>query len=108
MSFEDFLLLALAAVLFNGAETLRPSWISDRHKFSSFRPRSHSVATEQVSAQGDQSFAKGCRKLIFKMAAVAAILDFLSSHLANMCLLSALMFIIKFRFKSIIEKMFQI
>ena len=40
------------------------------------------VATEQVSAQSDQKFGEGCRKLIFKMAAVAAILDYLSAHLA--------------------------
>ena len=43
------------------------------------------VATEQVSAQSDQKFRKRCRKLIFKMAAVAAILDFLSAHLAILC-----------------------
>ena len=38
--------------------------------------------TEQVSAQRDQRFGKRRRKLIFKMAAAAAILDFLSAHLA--------------------------
>ena len=31
------------------------------------------VATEQISAQIDQRFGKGCRKLISKTAAVAAI-----------------------------------
>ena len=70
------------AILFNGAEPLLASWISYQHNFSSFRSRSHPAATEQVSAQGDQRFGKRCRKLIFKMAAVAAILDFLSTHLA--------------------------
>ena len=45
------------------------------------------VATEQVSAQSDQKFGKRYRKLIFKMAAVAAILDLLSAHLAILCLL---------------------
>ena len=35
------------------------------------------VATEQVSAQSDQKFEKRCRKLIFTMAAVAAIFYFL-------------------------------
>ena len=54
----------------------RPSWICDRHDFSSFRSRSCPVATEQVSAQIGQRFGKRCRKLIFKMAAMAAILDF--------------------------------
>ena len=83
MSFEDFLFIPLVAILFNGAEPLRPSWISDRDNVSSFRSRSHPVATEQVSAQGDQRFGKRCRKLIFKMGAVAAILDFLSAHLAT-------------------------
>ena len=82
MLFEDFLFLALEAILFNGAEPLRPSWISNRHNFSPFRSRSHFVATEQVLAQSDQRFGKRCRKLIFKMAAVAVILDFLSTHLA--------------------------
>ena len=49
MSFKDFSILALAAILFNGAKPLRPSWISHRHDFSSFRSRSQPVATEQVS-----------------------------------------------------------
>ena len=44
-------------------------------------------------------------KTDFKMAAVVAILDFLSAHLANLCLLSALMLIIKFQIKWIIEIM---
>ena len=104
MLFEDFLFLALAAILFNGAEPLRPSWISDRHSFSSFQSRNHPVATEHVLAQGDQRFGKRCRKLIYKMAAVAAILDFLSTHLANLCLLSTLMLIIMFQFKWIIKR----
>ena len=34
------------------------------------------IATEQVSAQIDQSFGIRCQNLIFKTAAVAAILDF--------------------------------
>ena len=76
MLFEDFLFLALAAILFNGVEPLRPSWISDRQKFRSFWSKSHHVATEQVSAQSDQRFGKRCRKLTFKMAAMVAILDF--------------------------------
>ena len=46
--------------------------------------------------------------MIFKMAVVAAILDFLLAHLANLCLLSALMLTIKFRFKWIIEEMSKI
>ena len=48
------------------------------------------------------------KKLIFKMAAVVAILDFLSAHLAILCLISALMLIIKFRFNWIIEEMSKI
>ena len=71
-----FYFSALVAILFNGAEPLRPSWIFDRHNFSLFQSRSHPVATEQVSAQSDLRFEKRCRKLIFKMAAVVAILDF--------------------------------
>ena len=77
-------------------EPLRPSWIFDQHNFSLFRSRSHPVATEQVSAQSDLMFEKRCRKLILKMAGVVAILDFLSAHLAILCLISALMLIIKF------------
>ena len=68
--------LALAAILFNGAEPLQPSWIFDRHNFSLFRSRGHPVATEQVLAQSDLRFEKRYRKLIFKLAAVVAILDF--------------------------------
>ena len=41
-----------------------------------FQSRSHPVVTEQVSAQSDLRFEKKCRKLIFKMAAMVAILDF--------------------------------
>ena len=103
MSFEDFLFLALAAILFHRAEPLQPSWISNRHNVSSFRSRCHPVATKQVSAQSDQRFEKRCRKLVFKMVAVAAILDLLSVHLAILCPLSALMLVIKFRFNWIIE-----
>ena len=98
MSFEDFLFLALVAILFNGVEPLWPSWISDQHNISLFQSRSHPVATEQISAQSNQRFGKRCRKLIFKMVhvAVVAILDFISAHLAILCLLGALMLIIKF------------
>ena len=39
------------------------------------------------------------------MAAVAAILDFLSAYLAILCLLSALILTIKFQFNWIIEEM---
>ena len=112
MSFEDFLFffsfLTLVAILFIGVEPLRPSWIYDRHNFSSFRYRSHPVATQQVSARSDQRLGKRCQKLIFKMAALAAILDFLSAHSAMLCLLGALMLIIKFRFNWIIEEMSKI
>ena len=80
-----FYFSALAAILFNGAEPLWPAWIFNRHNFSLFPSRSHPVAKEQVSAQSDLRFEKRCRKLIFKMAAVVAILDFLSTHLAIVC-----------------------
>ena len=46
--------------------------------------------------------------MIFKMEAVAAILDFLLAHLAILCLLGTLMLIIKFQFKWIIEEMSKI
>ena len=89
-------------------EPLRLSWIFDRHNFSLFRFRSRPVATEQVSAQSDLRFEKRYRKLIFNMAAVVAILDFLSAHLAILCLIGALMLIVKFRFNWIIEEMSKI
>ena len=91
-----FYFLALAVTLFNGVELLRPSWISDQHNFSLFQSRSHPVATQQVSAQSNQRFGKRCQKLIFKITAVVASLDFLSAHLAILCLLGALMLTIKF------------
>ena len=71
-----FYFSALVDILFNGAEPLRPSWIFDWHNFSLFPSRSHPVAKEQVSAQSDLRFEKRCGKLIFKMAAAVAILDF--------------------------------
>ena len=108
MSFEDFLFLVLVAILFNGVEPLRPSWIYDQHNFSLFRSRSHPVATAQSSAPSNESFLKRCRKLIFKMAAVVAILDFLLAHLPILCLLVALILIIKFRFNWITEGMSKI
>ena len=62
-----FYFLALAVILFNGAEPLRPSWIFDRHKFGLFRSRSHPVAKEQVSAQSFDStgLEKKCPKYKF-------------------------------------------
>ena len=60
------------------------------------------AATDQVSAQSDQKFGKRCPKLIFKIAAVAAILDFRLAHLG------ALMLTIKFQFNWIIEEMSKI
>ena len=55
-----FYFLTLEAILFNGAEQLRPSWIFDRYNFSLFRSRSHPVAKEQVSAQSNLRFEKRC------------------------------------------------
>ena len=49
-------------------------------------------------------FEKRCRKLIFKMVAVVAILDILPANLAILCLISTQMLIIKFRFKWILEE----
>ena len=90
MSFEDFLFVALAAILFSGVEPLRPTW----KILARFDP----VATEQVSAQSDQKFGKRCRRLIFKMAAWRPSRIFLMAHLAILCLPSGLMLIIKFQF----------
>ena len=56
MSFEGFLVVALAATLFNGVEPLQ---LSNQQNFSSFQSRSHPVAKEQVS-ESDQRFGKRC------------------------------------------------
>ena len=96
------------AILFNGAEPLWPSWIFDRHNFSLFQSRSHLVAKEQVSAQSDLRFEKEMSKIDFQDGRLVASLDFLMVHLAILCLISALMLIIKFRFNWIIEEMSQI
>ena len=69
--------------MFNGVEQLQLSWNSNQQNFSSFDP----VATEQVLAHHDQKFGKRCKKLIFKMVAVVAILDFLLAHLAILCII---------------------
>ena len=71
----------------------RPFWISDRHDFSSFRSRSCQSKFRLKSTKG-----LGSRKLIFKMAAVAAIWDFRSGHQFQsriLCLLGAPMLLIK-------------
>ena len=90
MSLDDFLFFSSGYE----AEPLWPSRIFNLHNFSLFRSRSHPFAKEQVSAQRDLRFEKRCRKLIFKMVAVVAILDFLSAHIAILCLISTLMLII--------------
>ena len=53
-SFEDFLFVALVAILFNGVEPLRPSWNSDNKILARFYP----VTTEQVLAQSNQSWGR--------------------------------------------------
>ena len=60
--------MCMAAILFNGVEFSKKMSIP-------FQFKSHPGATEQISVQIDQIFGKRCRKLIFKMAAVMAILD---------------------------------
>ena len=54
------------AILFNGAEPLRPSWIFDQHNFSLFQSRSHLVAKEQVLAQSYLRFEKELLKIDFQ------------------------------------------
>ena len=108
MSFEDFLFFSSSGHLVQWSRTLAAILIFNLHNFSLFGSRSHPVAKEQVSAQSDLRFEKRCLKLIFKMAAVVVILDFLSAHLAILYLISALMLIIKFQFNWIIEEMSKI
>ena len=82
MSFEDFLFLALAAILFNGVEPFVAILEFQTHNFSASGSRSHPIATEQVSAQSNQR-----SKIDFQVATVAAILNFPLAHLAICCLL---------------------
>ena len=54
------------------------------------------VVTERRKKElkATKSLGRDVEKLIFKMGGVAAILDYLSAHLAILCLLGALMLII--------------
>ena len=76
MSFEDFLFFSSGGHLVQWSRTIAAILDFRSENFSLFRSRSHPVATEQVSAQNYLRFEKRCRKLIFKMVAVVAILDF--------------------------------
>ena len=98
MSFEDFLFLALVAILFNGVDPLQPSWISDQHNFSSFQSKVILLLQCKFRLKATKGLGRDVEKLIFKTAAVVAILEFLSAYLAILCQLGALMLIIKFRF----------
>ena len=75
-----------------------------------FDPEVNLLLQSKFRLKATKDLGRDVEKLIFKMAAVAAILDFLSAHLhvANLFLLSALMFIIKFSFNWIIEEMSKI
>ena len=53
----------------------QPSWISDRNDFSYFWSTSHSDASYQVLSQLAFGLIRRSEKMIFKMAAMAAILD---------------------------------
>ena len=56
-----------------------PSWTYDRHDFSNFLSTSHPNASYQVSSQLAFRFRRRREKQIFKMAAMAPILDFRSA-----------------------------
>ena len=73
-----------------------------------FAPEVILLLQSNVRFKSSKRFGKRCRKLIFQDAAVEAFLDFLSIHLAILCLLGVLMFIIKFQFIWIIEEMSKI
>ena len=57
-----------------------PSWISDRHYFSYFSFISHPNVSYQVWSQLAFGFRSRNEKQIFKMGAMAAILDFRSAR----------------------------
>ena len=57
----------------------RSSWISNLNDFSQFQSISHPDASYQVSSQLAFGFRRRSEKNFFKMAAMAAILDFLSA-----------------------------
>ena len=58
----------------------RPSWFYDLHDFSYFWSTSHPNASHQVWSQLAFGFRSKSEKQIFKMAAMAAILDFRSTR----------------------------
>ena len=81
----------------------RPSWISDRHDFTSFRARCFPVPTEQVSVQIDQSFGKRCRKFSrWRLHWRHLRFSIGSSIIAILCLLGTTMLLIKFQLSWII------
>ena len=57
----------------------QPSWISNENDFSQFQSISHPDASYQVSSQLGFGFRRRSEKKIFKMATMAAILDFQSA-----------------------------
>ena len=60
--------------------TVAATWISDPNDFSYFWSTSHPNASYQVSSQLAFRFRRRSEKYIFKMAAMAAILDFWSKQ----------------------------
>ena len=58
----------------------RPSWNLDRNDFNHFFITKHSDASYQVSSQLAFWFKRSSEKYIFKLAAMAAILDFRSER----------------------------
>ena len=59
----------------------RPSWITDRNDYSYFCSTRHPDASYQVSSQLAFQFRRRSQKYIFKIAAMAVILDFRSEGL---------------------------
>ena len=58
----------------------QPPWISNRKDFSYFLTPSHPDASYQVSSPLAFRFRRRSKKYIFKMAAMAAIMDFRSER----------------------------
>ena len=75
--FEDFPFLVLVAILFNGGELLWPSWISDRHHFSSFWSRN------QKSCCYRTNFGSRRQKVWEEMSKIVLAFKFVSTKRPN-------------------------
>ena len=107
MSFEDFLFLALSAILFNEVEPLRPSWISDRHDFNSFDPEIILLLQSKFGSKRPNVWEE-MSKIDFQDGGCGGHLGFSISSFSYFVSTRRLMLIIKFQFNWFIEEISKI